>query len=337
MAHRTEIDKEKLDYAYQPGTVGVDWIGVFIPTGEPFDIRFRGSRDSEAWTPHGRSAKTFHVIDGVRFMLSTPPTAYGTRRVHRLEFLRAGMLNEGVIINTLSKVVTTNPLDLRMARFDATADIANRITMGHVRASLRIQRKQKSKEYFGVATGTHRFETMYFGETTSDSFVRVYDKARQLESVNLPCSEDHWVRLERVFQGRAIPDRMKTLGAFFQNGATFTPFDPVQIFPFPDPEKVDPTLVLNWRPSTPNDRRNALYTLTLVRALGRTRAGRILREEGRNAKNALLLMDRMIGDLALPLPSTPDLNGLYQDAFKRQMFGQDNKSATGVESPRRVA
>lgn len=331
MAHRTEIEQQKLDYEFLPGTVGIDWLGVFIPATETFTAAFRHGRDPQSWTPRIKSAKTFHVLDGVSFALVTPPLEYGSRRKHRLEFHRVGSLSEAKITNTLAKVVAVDPLELRVARFDATADVTSGITMGHVRGGLQVRHKQKAKEYVGSVVANHRFETMYFGETSSDSFIRVYDKARQLESAKRVSPVPQWVRMERVVQGRAIPDALKTLGGFFRHGANFEPFHQIEFVGMPD--EVDPSLILNWRPSTPNERRNALYSLTLVRIVGRTRAGRILREEGRNKKDALALLDRAVRDLAIPVPTAPELNQLYQAAFRHQMAGHDNNGASRSKLP----
>jgi len=331
MAHRTEIEQHKLDYEFLPGTVGIDWLGLFIPVTATFTATFRHRRDPESWQPRIKSAKTFHTIDGVSFVLVTPPVEFGPRRLHRLEFHRVGLLSEAKITNTLAKVVAVDPLELRVARFDATADVTSGITMGHVRGGLQVRHKRKAKEYVDGVVANHRFETMYFGETSSDSFIRVYDKARQLESAKRVSPMPQWVRMERVVQGRAIPDDLRTLGAFFRHGAIFEPFHQIEFVGMSD--EVDPTLILNWRPSTPNERRNALYSLTLVRSVGRTRAGRILREEGRNTKDALALLDRAMRDLAIPAPTAPELNQLYQAAFRDQMAGHDNNGASRNGSP----
>jgi hypothetical protein len=38
-------------------------------------------------------------------------------------------------------------------------------------------------------------------------------------------------------------------------------------------------------------------------------------------------------DLAIPVPTAPDLNKLYQAAFRQQMAGHDNNGASRNKSP----
>jgi DNA relaxase NicK len=151
------------------------------------------------------------------------------------------LLSEANITQTLTKVVAVDPLELRIARFDATADVTSGITMGHIRGGLQVRHKRKTKEYVNGVVANHRFETMYFGEANSASFIRAYDKARQLESSKRMSPASPWVRMEHVVQGRAIPANLKTLGAFFRHGANFELFNQIEFVGMPD--EVDPSLI----------------------------------------------------------------------------------------------
>ncbi len=71
-------------------------------------------------------------------------------------------------------------------------------------------------------------------------------------------------------------------------------------------------------------RRNVYYLHTLIAEMGRAEARKLLREEGRNAKKELDLLDRALIEIGACIPDMPDFNLLYRAAFERQMWPDGN-------------
>jgi hypothetical protein len=75
--------------------------------------------------------------------------------------------------------------------------------------------------------------------------------------------------------------------------------------------------MLRWRSTMKADHVLATFALMLL---------------VKNEKDTLALLDRATRDLAIPMPTAPEVNQLYQDAFCLQMAGQDNKGASRDKS-----
>src|SRR5262249_961026 len=127
-------------------------------------------------------------------------------------------------------------------RVDLTADwIGN--TLDDFRRSLRVRRKRNStqfnnpnREVESLEAQRHEsglYETLYFGSSKCNDFLRVYDKEAHLRKAGkIPSgvtAPSPWVRLERVLVGDKVPSNLKTLGALFENGGIFDPFAEVEV------------------------------------------------------------------------------------------------------------
>jgi hypothetical protein len=234
------------------------------------------------------------------------------------------------IINALVKVIDGSVTDLRVYRVDLTADLMGITTMDRCRESIKVRLKRKTAQYWNpnrkscYETQRREYgccETLYFGSSKSNDFIKIYDKNAQLTSSRgfdlgtaLPSS---WVRFERSLSVHRVPVELRTLWALFQNGANFDPFGAVDFNPCFD---VTPELLYAGE-GTLNQRQNAAWTLSLTQQHGRAEASRIMRTEGRVPKDQFAILDAMLPRLSVPMPTKSDLTKQYRHSFTRQLFG----------------
>jgi hypothetical protein len=238
-------------------------------------------------------------------------------------------MDSAAIMDTLNRIVESPPLDLRIYRLDLTADWIGS-TLEDCRRSVRVRRKRNSTQFKNpnrtsesLEAQRHesgRYETLYFGSSKSNDYLRVYDKEAQLRQTARIASEvtlpSPWVRFERVFAGDKIPDELNTLGALFQNGSACDPFAGVEVSAAYD---VSTEQIYEWDGPL-NQRMNAAWTFHMIQTYGRFEAARRIRLEHRKPKELFDLLDRILADLAIEMPSPADLTSRYRTSFERQLF-----------------
>lgn len=123
--------------------------------------------------------------------------------------------------------------------------------------------------------------------------------------------------IERSLSIDCVPTDLRTLGKLFQNGSTFDPFSAVEISSW---YNVTPELVYEWDGPL-NQRQNAAWTLTMIRKHGRAEASRIIRKENRDSKKLFALLDSILAEMAVPVPTQAELTSTFQESFSAQLFG----------------
>gem|GEM_PF-5687255 len=237
-------------------------------------------------------------------------------------------MDRETIVKTLLKVTDDDVMALRVYRVDLVADLIGGPSIDRFRESVRVRNKRNTVQYWNPnRTGDEHevqrreygpCETLYFGSPKSDDFVRIYDKAVQLKATQ-PEAEvpGQWVRFERSFSKKSVPAELRTLGSLLQNGATFDPFPAIEINPVYD---VTPERIYEWNGPL-NKRMNAAWALTMIRQHGIAEAKRIFRREGKNPADVFDLLQRILSNIAVSMPTTTDLTAAYQRNLSAQLFG----------------
>lgn len=250
-------------------------------------------------------------------------------KLRKVQFTEVGTMDRDAIIETLGQVTDCSPFDLRVYRVDLTADIIGATSIDRFRESVKIRLKRNPVQYFNPDRSTERHEaqrreygpceTMYFGSPKSNDFFRIYDKTAHLKKVSTASIKipSPWVRFERSFSKSGVPVELRTLGSLLKNGAVFDPFPSVELNPCFD---VTPEQIYEWKGPL-NQRQNAVWALTMIRQHGRTEASRIIRREGRNPKKLFALLELILSELVIPMPTVGELTAIYQSNFKAQLFG----------------
>jgi hypothetical protein len=247
----------------------------------------------------------------------------------KVQFTDVSGMDHNAILDTLRQVTDLNPLDLRVYRVDLTADMMRSASIDRYRESVRVLGKRNSVQYWNPNRTTDRHEAqrreygpceaLYFGSPKSDDFIRIYDKAAQLRKTSDPSAKlpTPWVRFERSYVRKGVPPELRTLRDLFNNGASFDPFACVEINPSFD---VSPEIIYEWDGPLKH-RQNAAWALTLIRKHGRAEASRIIRSEYRDPRKVFALLESILGELAIPMPTAADLTKRYQFSFQAQLFG----------------
>lgn len=303
---------------------GLDTLHLAVSQTVPFTRHFESLRKQLARTGRKEDYRPL----GLPLVMPNP--LYDRKASRILQLIGVGQMDRAGIIEILQKVVEWQPLDLRVYRVDLTADWIGS-TLEDCRRSVRVQRKRNSTQFSNpnrtaeyLEAQRHesgRYETLYFGSTKSNDYLRVYDKEAQLRSTGKTAPgvivPSPWVRFERVLAGDKIPAELKTLGALLQNGSAYNPFADVEVSAAYD---VSQERIYEWNGPL-NHRMNAAWTLYMIQTYGRFEAARRIREEQRKPKELFDLLDRIVADLAIEMPTPADLTARFQASFQRQLFG----------------
>jgi hypothetical protein len=303
-------------------TCGLDALHVAVPQVVPFTRRFECLRNQ---FPRLGRKEDFRKL-GLPVVMRNP--LYGRKASRILQIVGVGQMDKAAITDILKSIVEWQPLDLRVYRLDLTADWIG-TTLEDCRRSVRVRRKLNSTQYKNQTPtafepqrhDSGRYETLYFGSSKSNDFLRVYDKEAHLQATGKASGmivPSPWVRFERVLAGDKVPNELKTLGALFQNGTAYDPFADVEVSAVYD---VSQERVYEWDGPL-NQRMNAAWTLFMIQTYGRFEAARRIRAENRKPKDLFDLLDRILADVAVPMPTATDLTSRYQTSFRRQLFGE---------------
>jgi hypothetical protein len=303
---------------------GLDTLHLAIGQTLPFTRQFESLRKQ---LPRSGRKEDYRPL-GLPLVMLNP--LYGRKASRILQLIGVGHMDRAAIMDTLRTVVEWQPLDLRIFRLDLTVDWIGS-TLEDCRRSVRVRRKRNSTQFRNPNRTADSFEaqrhesgcyeTLYFGSSRSNDYLRVYDKEAHLlktskitTGVSVPSP---WVRFERVLAGDKIPDELKTLGALFHNGPAYNPFADVEVSAAYD---VSQEQIYEWNGPL-NQRMNAAWTLHMIQTYGRFEAARRIREEQRRPKDLFGLLDRILADVAVEMPTPADLTARYQSSFQRQLFG----------------
>lgn len=303
---------------------GLDTLHLAVAQTVPFTRHFERLRKQLARTGRKEDYRSL----GLPVVMLNP--LYGRKASRILQIVGVGNMDKAAITDILRSVVESQPLDLRIYRVDLTADWIGS-TLADWRKSVRVRRKRNSTQFQNpnrpvesLEAQRHesgRYETLYFGSTKSSDYLRVYDKTAHLQSTGKATPgvvvPSPWVRFERVLAGDKIPDELKTLGALLQNGSAFDPFGHVEVSAAYD---VSANQIYEWEGPL-NQRMNAAWTLHMIQTCGRFEAARRIRAEQRKPKELFDLLDRILADVAVQMPTPSDLTTRYRSSFQRQLFG----------------
>lgn len=262
------------------------------------------------------------------FVMVCPKKGYRRDSPLILDFQGVGRLSARDILGTLSRVAVRDPVNVRVGAVDFTADwIGGSVALCRRSVNVRAKRNRSiyvnpnraGGDYQTMRHDSGTTETLYFGSQKSGDFYRLYDKAAHLRKCGEVDVPDPWTRVERHLSGRALPERLRTVGGLLHHGRTFSPFLNLEISPHSEIGFSD---FLLWQGAdvTANMRRNAFWVNTLICEVGRAEAKRLLRKDGRQVKQDLNLLDRALHDIGASIPELPDFNSLYKAAFRHQIW-----------------
>lgn len=312
-------DYNRTSGSLSPKPCGMDSLYLYLgPAG--FSSRFERSR--RARSDYGKERQDFRDI-GIPIIVHRPENP----KWRKLQFVNVGAMDQSAILGALREVTDFSPTDLRIFRVDLTADLIGAAPMDRFRESMTVRLKRNPTQYCNPNADLYeaqrreygKWETLYFGSSRSNDYFRVYDKAAQLKKVSRNSSKhpEEWVRFERSLLKSAIPKELRTLGDLLAHGAEYDPFAPIEISPAFDASVEH---IYEWEGPL-RHRLVAAWALTITRLHGRTEAARLIRRSGRDPRKVFAILDTVLADVTVPMPSGKDITAIYQRNFRRQLFG----------------
>jgi hypothetical protein len=282
-----------------------------FPQSQSFTERFRKHIPRDSYLQDYRRF-------GLPVVLRKPDPQWGRRAPLTLDFPEVGKLSAGDILSVMSKVIDDDPTNTLVGGADFTADWTGG-TISKCRRCFNVRRKRHYSEVINrnepMTAEYGEVESLYFGSRSSGDFYRIYDKSAERRARGLktgrPC-----VRVERHLKRRCLPQRLRTLGGLLSHGCSYEPFNQIMIVPL---GKTKPAHLLDWR-AKPNERRRAVYLLTLVLADGNTIARKRLVAEHRKPAVEFALLQRALIQIGRHPVRIPNLNAIYQQNFAQQMW-----------------